>query len=103
MSLDAEQRRWLEGHSLEELQHEFKRASLKRGGRSGRSSQYRGVSAHRGKWQARLKLTIGGMKTYVLRAFFGLEADAVYAYNCAAVQWLGRCTTYMPLQFMLSI
>ena len=90
VSLDAEQRRWLEDHSLEELQHEFKRASLKHGGRSGRSSQYRGVNAHRGKWRALLTLTMGGKKTHVLNASFWSEADAMYAYDCAAVQWLGR-------------
>ena len=90
VSLDAAQRRWLEEHSLEELQLEFKRASLKRGGKAGRSSQYRGVSARKGKWRAQLRVTIGGKRTHVLEASFDSETDAAHAYDCAAVQWLGR-------------
>ena len=101
VSLDDEQRRWLEEHSLEELQLEFERASLKRGGKSGRSSQYRGVSANRGKWRAQLRRTMGGKMTYVLQASFDSETDAAHAYDCAAVRWLGWYVLSTSTQYCL--
>ena len=103
VSLDAEQRRWLEEHSLEELQHEFKRASLKAGGKTGRSSQYRGVSAFKGNWMAQLRVTLKGKEMRAFRQIFKLETDAVYAYDTAKVQWFGRWATSLPIQSVVSI
>ena len=90
MSLDAEQRRWLEEHTLEELQHEFKRATFKRSGKAGRSSQYRGVSAVGRKWMAKLSAGSRERVKCVLRESFESESDAARAYDRAAVQCRGR-------------
>ena len=90
MDLDGAQRRWLREHTLEELQSQFKRDSLKEVGKAGCTSHYRGVSAARAKWRAQFNKKIGGTSKIVFRKEFESERDAATAYDHIAIQWNGR-------------
>ena len=90
MELDAGQRRWLEEHSLDELQAQFKRASLKMARRKECSSQFRGVSKWMEKWQAQFRVRIDGKQIFILNQIFESEQDAARAYDHATLKHKGR-------------
>ena len=100
VGLTDEEKQWLQEHSLEDLQEQFKRAGLKRCGKAGRSWQYRGVSARDGKWRAQLRVNSNGVSKHVLRKMFDTEQDAARAYDYVTLQHNGRCTTCSPFQVL---
>ena len=90
MDLDDGQRGWLQEHTLEELQDQFKQASQKEIGQAGRTSQYRGVCLVKGKWLAKFHKRIKGNRKFFLQKLFESEQDAATAYDHTAIQLNGR-------------
>jgi hypothetical protein len=85
---DAE-KQWLDTHSLSDLQLEFKRACIKPG--KGGSSAYRGVCAVKGRFKAKVRQKVAGRNVCLFCQLFDCEEDAARAYDCAALQYRGRC------------